>query len=393
MAEKERILFLYLPTGGGHIAAARALQREITSSYSPDEVELFLLDGLNPNSRVQRALVEQGYQFSTFTVPILWPLIYQMSLIPWVMHVHTFAMVLYSTGHIRRFIREHKITKVVNLHFLLTRPLYRALSQLKKRGMPSLTIVLDPFSCHPMWFFYQFMNMIVFSTRAWKEAKIDLFFYRKRGILTNLKKPKVMRYPPILNSRFNRAMDPGDIPAVKEHLGFTPHEPLVLIAGGGEGLPQGEEVLQELLQARLPVQIAMVCGKNAHQKQRAEEIAGAYPDARIRIFGFIDFMYELMNSADLVITKAGPATIFECLLLCKPVLLSQRLYGQEQGNVSFVVRNGFGWFLPEPRDLVDQVRRIIDNPEILEEATRRIRNRKLRNGTPEIARYIMESMK
>jgi processive 1,2-diacylglycerol beta-glucosyltransferase/1,2-diacylglycerol 3-beta-galactosyltransferase len=368
------------------------LSNQITSKYSPNQVEVFLLDGLNPNSQVQKTLIEEGYQFSTFKAPFLWPLIYQMSLIPWVMNLHTFAMVLYSTGHLRRFIRQHRITKVVNLHFLLTRPLYRALGQLKRLNIPTITIVLDPFSCHPMWFFHQFMNMIVFSKRAESEARLALFFYRKRGILPHIKKPKVLRYPPILNSRFNSPIPNEEILGLKQGLGFNPREPLYLIAGGGEGLPRGEQVLEAVLSAGLSVQIAMVCGKNRVQFEQAQHIANRHPEAKVTVYGFVDFMYQLMNCADLVITKAGPATIFECLLLSKPVLLSQRLFGQEQGNVGYVVRKGFGWFIPNPSEMVDHIRRIQANPKILRDAQERIRRSQLRNGTEEIATYIMESM-
>src|SRR5690606_441380 len=103
---------------------------------------------------------------------------------------------------------------------------------------------------------------------------------------------------------------------------------LVVITGGGEGLPRGEEYFRALAQSEVDVDVAMVCGKNKALAARCEAVnkTRARSDHRIfRIYGFVDFMYELLNMADVAVIKAGPATIFECLMLEKPLIITQRL--------------------------------------------------------------------
>ena len=122
---KERILFLYLSTGGGHLAAAKALAAEL--HHSSDSVETHLLDGIPRRARVMRAIIEGGYRFVTDTMPLLWPILYQTTTIPMLMHYNSIMMIFYATPIIRRYIRKHKITRIVSLHFLLNLPLFRSL--------------------------------------------------------------------------------------------------------------------------------------------------------------------------------------------------------------------------------------------------------------------------
>ena len=58
--------------------------------------------------------------------------------------------------------------------------------------------------------------------------------------------------------------------------------------------------------------------------------------------GFVTNMAEYMVVADVLVTKAGPGTIAEAASLSLPVMLTNFLPGQEEGNVEFVVKGGFG---------------------------------------------------
>jgi len=60
--------------------------------------------------------------------------------------------------------------------------------------------------------------------------------------------------------------------------------------------------------------------------------------------GFVKNMAEYMVAADVLISKAGPGTISEAAALSLPVMLTSFLPGQEEGNVDYVVKGGFGSF-------------------------------------------------
>lgn len=382
-------MFLYLSTGAGHVSAARALAKELEERYDPDEVEIHLFDGIpEGGSEFQRTLVEKGYRFCTLTIPALWTIIYQSSNIPFVMNIHTKSMSFFSTKYIRKYIRKHNITRVVNIHFLLTRPLFRALRQLKRLDMPVVTVVTDPFTAHPMWYYRQFSPMVVFSERAHKEARKYLRWMGLPNLL--LPRPRTLvTLPPILNKKFDKRLPDQDCARLRSEYGYDSKRRLVLIAGGGEGLPRGEKYLETLAKAGLDIQIAYVCGRNRSQWLKIREIAEHYPQVSITVYGFVSFMYELMNMADVIVTKAGPATVYEALLLQKPLIITQRLYGQEQGNVDFVVHNKLGWFTRKPSQMVAQLEEILAKPTLFNQTIENIQRKQLHNGTSEIAQYIM----
>lgn len=376
---KERILFLYLSTGGGHISAARALADSIREHNDPNDVEVYLLDGIPRGDKFQRSVVEKGYMYMSSRYPLLWTGVYEMTRIPLVMHLQTAPMTNHSWKHIERFIEEKQITRVVVLHFLLIRSIARIIKR-RKKPFPALTIVTDPFTIHPIWFFRQFMPVVVFSGMAKQTACLR---YGYPSALVRI-------LPPVLNRKYNTQLDPARVRELKGQYGFDPDKRLLLMVGGGEGLPQGGLFLKAIRKRRTDVEIAFVCGKNGELKRSAERIAARFPEHTTKVYGFVDFLYELMNMADLVVTKAGPATVLETLILGKPLIITKYIYGQERGNMEFVVKNNLGYFVTDPDALADRVDMLIGDPDKLALLDKSIQETPIHNGTEAIADYIMK---
>ena len=61
------------------------------------------------------------------------------------------------------------------------------------------------------------------------------------------------------------------------------------------------------------------------------------------------------NFPDILVTKAGPGTIAEASICGLPCILSSFLPGQEEGNVPYVVDNGFGCYRGSPEGIADTV--------------------------------------
>ena len=66
-------------------------------------------------------------------------------------------------------------------------------------------------------------------------------------------------------------------------------------------------------------------------------------------------MPKFMAAADVLVTKAGPATISEACIAGLPIILSGAIPGQEDGNVTFVVQNDAGAFAPGPQKVATVV--------------------------------------
>jgi 1,2-diacylglycerol 3-beta-galactosyltransferase len=63
----------------------------------------------------------------------------------------------------------------------------------------------------------------------------------------------------------------------------------------------------------------------------------------------------LMAGADIMVTKAGPATITEASIAGLPLILNDRIPGQEDGNVIYVAEHNAGVYAPEPEIVASTV--------------------------------------
>jgi processive 1,2-diacylglycerol beta-glucosyltransferase/1,2-diacylglycerol 3-beta-galactosyltransferase len=387
---QQRIMFLYLHTGGGHISAAKALSRDIESRYSGDEVQLHIVNGAGATRNANRKFIEDGYTLASSAFPFLWPPQYNLGSYRPAMSYVTNHMRVTCTDLIARYITEHRITKVVVLHFLLVAPLRSALIRLGKTDMPCVTIVTDPFTVHSMWTFRQYMPLIVFSEEGRRRVKRRLARYALPGTCAAGPDPVIEVMPPILDKRFAHPLSAEENTANRTAMGFSPDKPLILLAGGGDGLPEGELYLAALAIAKLDIQVVMVCGKNRAQYDFCTVIAKLNPKKHIQVYGFVNNMYQLMNMADIVVAKGGPATVFEVLSLRKPLVIMKHLYGQEKGNVDFVVRLGLGWYENTPKRLVKRLNQLLEQPESFNEVRHRLERVDIGIGTQAISDYIIK---
>jgi len=113
-----------------------------------------------------------------------------------------------------------------------------------------------------------------------------------------------------------------------------------------------------LSKAHLPIQVIVVTGRNKALQGKFNQIEFGTPT---KVYGFVDKMPELMHAADIIVTKAGPGTIVEALNSNLPIIITNALPGQEEGNVDYVVRNQVGWMVKRPKDLSRAVQRLIED--------------------------------
>ena len=376
---REKILLLYLKTGGGHLAAARSLEKNIRERHSPEEVDVVLLDPLPTGKSFWKAFFLKGYGLTSNRFRFMWVGAYELTRIKVLNRFWTFVMIYLFSSNIANAVENEGITKIVFLHPLLIAPTRFVLRRIGRR-IPAITVVLDPFTGHNFWFQHRSDPVIVFSDKLAREA-VDIWNFPPRLVHT---------FPIILRKEFSgKPLSPERIEEIKVERGFTSGKRIVLLAGGGEGLPNGERYTEALLRSSIDAELAVVCGKDALMKKNLERIAKRYPERAVHVYGFIDFMFELMNISDIIVSKGGPATVLEALMLQKPLIVSQYVFGQEKGNVDFVKRERVGIYASDPKDIVAHIERLVENPAIYQKYRDRIRALKLRNGTSEIADFIL----
>jgi processive 1,2-diacylglycerol beta-glucosyltransferase len=113
-----------------------------------------------------------------------------------------------------------------------------------------------------------------------------------------------------------------------------------------------------------PIQLIMLAGKEwplpTRIKKKFVEHKIAY-----RIFGYIDFMEELMALADIVMTKPGGLTSSESLAAKSPIAIYKPYAGQEERNAEYLMEKGAGLKINQLAGLPYHLTQLIENREIL----------------------------
>jgi 1,2-diacylglycerol 3-beta-galactosyltransferase len=359
------ILFLIADTGAGHRSAANALRNAI--NILAEEERKRWLEGQQEGAGMGIAPEPPGYrieivdvfeEYSRFplreAVKLYGPTIrFNPSLYGRFFHmtdrarsVATVKAVAGPMVHkgLMRLITSVQPDVIVSIHPMLNHVTIEAIRELGVK-IPFLTVVTDLISVHRAWYAPGADGYIVpteAARRLYLQSKMDA------------SKVHVLGMP--IDPKFTLPM-PSKA-ELQRKLGLQPHLPTVLLVGGGDGAGGLRSAVQAISQARLPVQLMVITGRNKRlfvhlQRLRADLKVPA------RIFGFVNNMPEMMHAADVIVTKAGPGSICEALACDLPIILSGYVPGQESGNVTFVTENGAGVLARNPGDVVDALRRLI----------------------------------
>ena len=161
---------------------------------------------------------------------------------------------------------------------------------------------------------------------------------------------------------------------------------IVLIIGGGDGIPHGTSILRHLLNASLNVEIAIVCGKNKELYADALELQQQNPS--LKVFAFVDFVYELLHASDIVVTKCGASTIMEILIMKKIPIINDYLWEQELGNMEFIRDNELGIFEHDTAKLPSLIQELVSGDEKYQQYFKNIDKMNVRSGTEEVGEFL-----
>lgn len=374
---QQKHLFLYLKTGGGHFAPARSIAQYIGKKYG-NRANVALMDGFTGVHKWVKCVVEDGYRQSQNRAIWVFEALYALNKLPLIAKLTAMLLSFFVKPHLQKHIFEQNPQRIIIFHFFLIRPVMRILNEVNL-DIPVVVVVTDPFTAHPIWFLDKRPRFVVFS------EKLKQYCIRK-----DIPEHSIKVFPFVLDERFTQPMSPALSRMMKENLGFNPHKRLVLILGGGDGIPRGEKILKNLFKNNTTTEVAIVCGKNKLLYYKAWQLKSKYNLQSLKIYGFVDFVYELINIADVVITKCGASTFMEILISGKIPVVIDYIWEQEKGNMEFICQHSMGIYEKDISRLSAKINEIIYNPHICNVFKNNIENQRLTNGTPMVSVFLMQ---
>jgi len=129
------------------------------------------------------------------------------------------------------------------------------------------------------------------------------------------------------------------------------------------GKDRAPAVVERLLRIN-HLHLTVTVGRDEPLRAKIEEVARA-SNKNVELYGWTDRMPELVMSHHLLIGKAGGATVQEAIAARTPMLITQVVPGQEEGNARLLFQNGCGALCETPEALAAQVQALFESDAAL----------------------------
>jgi processive 1,2-diacylglycerol beta-glucosyltransferase len=320
----QRILVLSASVGAGHLRAAQAVELALRE-LAPHAI-VRNLDVLTMANTAFRRMYGTAYLDLVNHAPHMLGLLYDLMDKPRRPRSRRDRLRLaFEELNLRPFLKllqEEHWDVVVNTHFLPA----EIIAHLRRKGklsVPQITATTD-FETHRLW-----VNQPcdVYTT-ATEEGRQYLAHW---GV--PLETIHVTGIP--IHPVFTQEKSCKDC---QKKQGVDCNRPVILQLAGGFGVGPIGQLYQSILAVETPIQLVVVCGKNAKAKEGLAALA-VPARHRVKLMGFTDQIDELMAAADVVVSKPGGLTTSEVLARGAAMMIVNPIPGQESRNSDYLLES------------------------------------------------------
>jgi len=327
-----KVLLLTAGYGEGHNAAARGLHAALGESGAEAEI----VDLFDVNGREFYEMTRRGYLDLINRAPRLWAAVYAL-----IDKVPTGSLSAPFFGRMQRALEElialEKPTAVVSVYPLYGYLIERLYPDAAARPFAFHTVVTDSITINSIWYRCRSDTFLVPNDET---AAVMVHAGVPEGRI------RVLGFP--VPPRFAR-----DRPSRPDP---PPPRVLYMINAGKEQAPG---IVERLLQIK-SLHLTVTVGRDEVLRGRIEEVSARAANP-VEIHGWTPQMPELLMTHHVLIGKAGGATVQECIAACTPMLMTQVVPGQEEGNAELLFRNDCGALCPTPDALAEKIEQLFSS--------------------------------
>ncbi|MBX3625909.1 MAG: galactosyldiacylglycerol synthase [Rhizobacter sp.] len=317
------LLLLHATAGAGHTRAAQAVSAALRQQGAPAH---HVVDTLACTSSLFRKLYAQAYIELVQRAPELWGHLYdRYDVVKPPRSKSTRARLAFDKANSTRFkdlLATTQPRAILCTHFL---PM-ALLSDLKGRGKLATPVhaVVTDVSPHAFWVYPHIDHYHVATEVGARELQ-------RKGIAAERISVSGIPIDPVFAERTPAA-------TMRATLGL-PERPTVLLLSGGFGVGPLVAMLDSFAGDDCGLSLVVVAGRNAELEAACRERAKTL-NLPVTVHGFVTNIHQLMDAADLVVTKPGGLTTNEVLAKGKPMALVAPIPGQEQRNCDYLLEEG-----------------------------------------------------
>lgn len=333
----KKVLILTMSTGGGHNEVARNLKL----GFEKADYQVSVQNSLEIAYPEVDSVVTKSYSLLADKLPSLYGKIYYGCNHKPAKDIVASTLKTISSRRNYAAVKEFQPDLIIATHCFPI-PIIAALKKRGKISIPLISIITD-----------------FFPNSLYIDESVDAYivgsYYTKRSLISfGVPKDKIFAYGiPIKEDFYGTASSPKHDESIN-----------LLLAGGSLGMSAIETVLAELIELDERYHISVLCGNNQKLKDRlVQKYSYAIVQGRLKIYGFITNVSEIMDQSHIMITKPGGLTTSECLKKGLPMIIPYYIPGQEEENLDFLLDEGLADFVPDPKDMNQTVQKLAEDPE------------------------------
>ncbi len=373
----QKVLIVYTTAGSGHKAATQSLETAWRKLYPDDEV--IVEDILSYTSRIFRFIYSSGYMLLASKLPILWRMSYYKD-----ENIASFKPPGKFGWFIKRLVLNKFVRKmnklkpdiIVSTHFLPS----DGVVMLKRQNKFNFkfAVIITDYGLHSYWLAPHVDRYFV----ATPYMKAELL---SRNDYLKLDDDQIVASGIPINPKYT---DIAQKSSLREKFNLDPDQFTMLLFRNVFSDKNFETFINSLITVPHPVQLLLIAGKywpiSDRIKKKLVENNISY-----RIFGYIDFMEELMALSDMVISKSGGLTTSECMAAGTPMAIYRPYAGQEERNAEYILEQGAGFMVTQLAGIAYRITELIEDQEKL----RKMKENTVRISRPQAAYTIVEELK
>jgi len=203
------------------------------------------------------------------------------------------------------------------------------------RPFRTVTVVTDSITINSLWYSGH-------SDRFLVPNEVTAQVMETAGVSRDMLRVTGFPVPPLFETLRGERMAPG------------PSRPPKVLFLVNPGQKHSLDILKHLGEVE-GIELSAACGRDEKLRATLQKIANSFSHP-IKIEGWMENLAERMASSHLVIAKAGGATVQECLAAATPLIMSQVIPGQEEGNAELLTSENCGCTATSPQAVGAAVR-------------------------------------
>lgn len=366
-----KILIMSVKAGYGHHSAAKA----IIEKFEKHGHECIMLDIFEYINKKLGDLIQASYLLSNKYLPTPYGKVYGKldkknepygSYSPLVLASHMVSK------RLEGYMREFNPDFVIGTHSFAGM-IMSEMADLEIITCPTLGIVTD-FTVHPFW----------------ESTLLDYYVTPSEALIYEMERKgipgdKVLPLGIPVREEFSQKTEKS---AARKKLGLS-EKATVLVMSGSMGYGNIKKTIAEMDEFENDFQILCVCGSNKRIKAAIEKCRWKKD---IHIFGFVNNIYDMMDAADVIVTKPGGLTTSEAFAKGVPIITVNPLPGQEDRNEDFLVNSGAAIMVNKRYGISEALYQVLNCPwriKLMEESVRHIGKP---NAAESLYRFVCEKV-